>query len=170
MNDLEKLYLELNDLNEKKLLQDEYLKYKTIANNDIFYDDLKNEYDLIIKEKDSNEELRKTLKSNFNLIKRNILNQNIKIERINYSKYNSEKFDLKLDILNQKLEVLKKHPFLNKRKIKEIEENIKNLKITKKDEINKFDLKNKDELNQIMIDLEVMNLTFNETIFDLDEL
>ena len=173
-SELIELYSKYNELKVKDQNQKIYKEYQNIYLNEVWFKYIKEEYDLLKKEEKENINKEKKLLFNKTEINKRINIMETRISFLESSKY-EESDEAKLvlnniDKLNNDKLVFKKHPILNRKKIKNIDNTINKLEIRNKKEEEKYYNKNKDELMKLYFELEVLKSTLNDIKYDLDEL
>ena len=173
-NTLDNLNNKYKELLNQRQLQEEYLKYKNIADNDIWYVDIIKDYNKICKDYNENIKEEQEILFNKKELEKRIDNLLLRMKTISSLEYNntseSKSIELNLSNLDNEKFLLNKHPLLNRRKIKKIDNDIKKYKDKYKQDEKKYDDKNKDELVKLSLELEVLKSTLNDRKYDLDVL
>ena len=91
------------------------------------------------------------------------------ISSLDYSStVKSKSIDDSIMELNNKKVLFNKHPFLNKRKIKNVDSNILKYEQRRQKEKEEYDIKNKEELGQLDIELGVAMTMLHDSEYDLE--
>ena len=171
-NELDSLTTKYNELVKQKEIQDEYLKYKNIALNDIWYNDILKEYNDICNEYNENIKKEKGVLFNKKEAEKRIDILTLRIKTISSLDYSStvksKSIDDSIMELNNKKVLFNKHPFLNKRKIKNVDSNILKYEQRRQKEKEEYDIKNKEELGQLDIELGVAMTMLHDSECDLE--
>ena len=169
-SNLEQLKSKYIELMSQKDIQDKYKKYKDIVLNEIWFKDLSDNYSNIKKKQNENDDLEKKLLFDRKLLSKNISNNIKKSENLSNSKYSNLSIDDDISRLNNEKQKLKKHSFLNRKKIKNIDIDIDKLIIKKRLEEQKYNSNKKEELIKLDFELEVLKSSLHDIDFELNEI
>ncbi len=91
-----------------------------------------------------------------------------RIEFLNNSEFNENEFNKKEEELNNEKKELSKHPFLNRKKIKDNQKESKIINIKKNNEKSKFDKNKQDEVSKLDFEITVLDSSIQDTINELE--
>lgn len=169
--DIEQYNNELEELIKQKDKQEEYRKYENIVLNEFWFKSIKDDYDQTINLKKENDETLKELSFHKSMLEKSIDNQNSRKQSILSSKYSNIDIDEKIELKTMQQQELEKSKFLKifrLGKINKIKNSINGLKQQKIKEERNYNLRNKEELIKIEVDLEVAKSTLNDIDDDLN--
>lgn len=165
---------EYNELINKKKEQDEYKKYREICDNNYWTKHIKKDYDELKQDYEANIKKERDLIFSKNTLNKELDSLILRISNISKLNYDDTKeyktISESISENNNKIILLEKHPFFNRRKISRI--NAENSNLNNKNNKNRdnFDRKNSDDLNRLEFQLEVLKSSLVQVEIELKEI